>query len=84
MVVLASWYYAVSIRTPAPTPCGSEGGPPVTATRIRLRDGRFLAYSETGVARENAAYKIVFAHGFMGSRLDAPRASPVSLNPTLC
>ncbi|XP_074560988.1 uncharacterized protein LOC141817217 [Curcuma longa] len=73
---LASWYYAVSIRPPAPTPCGSEGGPPVTATRIRLGDGRFLAYSETGVARETAAYKIVFAHGFGGSRLDAPRASP--------
>ncbi|KAG6487870.1 hypothetical protein ZIOFF_056608 [Zingiber officinale] len=74
---LASWYYAVYIRPPAPTPCGSEGGPPVTATRIRLRDGRFLAYSETGVARGTAAYKIVLAHGFGGSRLDAPRVSPV-------
>lgn len=81
LVGLASWYYAVAIRPPAPTPCGSEGGPPVNAPRIRLRDGRFLAYSETGVPKEKAAYKIVFAHGFSGSRLDAPNASPVSNSP---
>ncbi|CAL9053558.1 unnamed protein product [Musa banksii] len=76
LVGLASWYYAVEIRPPPPTPCGSEDGPPVTAPRIRLRDGRFLAYSETGVPRERAAYKIVHCHGFGSSRLDSPRSSP--------
>ncbi|CAL9117172.1 unnamed protein product [Musa textilis] len=78
LVGLASWYYAVEIRPPPPTPCGSEDGPPVTAPRIRLRDGRFLAYSETGVPRERAAYKIVHCHGFGSSRLDNPRASPLT------
>ncbi|WOL10595.1 hypothetical protein Cni_G19354 [Canna indica] len=79
LVALGSWYYVAEIRPPPPTPCGSEGGPPVTAPRIRLRDGRFLAYSETGVSRERAVYKIIFAHGFSGTRLDAPRASPALL-----
>ena len=59
-----------------PRLCGSPGGPPVTAPRIRLRDGRYLAYTETGVPKDQARFKIVFCHGFSGSRLDVPRASP--------
>ncbi|KAJ0971112.1 hypothetical protein J5N97_019071 [Dioscorea zingiberensis] len=68
-LVLGSWYYSAFIRPPPPTPCGTEGGPPVTSTRVRLRDGRFLAYVETGVPRDRAEFKIVFAHGFASSRL---------------
>ncbi|XP_008799547.2 uncharacterized protein LOC103714162 isoform X2 [Phoenix dactylifera] len=70
-----NWFYA-AIQPPEPRPCGSEGGPPVTAPRIRLRDGRFLAYSETGVPKERARYKIIFCHGFGSSRLDGLRTSP--------
>ncbi|RVW85191.1 hypothetical protein CK203_032876 [Vitis vinifera] len=58
--------------------CDSLGGPPVTAQRIRLKDGRWLAYSETGVPRDKAKFKIILAHGFTGSRLDLLRASPVT------
>ena len=74
---LGSWFY-VAIQPEEPKLCGYEGSPPVTASRIKLRDGRFLAYSERGAHREEARYKIVFCHGFGSSRLDGIRPSPVS------
>ncbi|XP_073002416.1 probable lysophospholipase BODYGUARD 2 isoform X1 [Typha latifolia] len=72
---LSGWL-SKAIEPPQPKICGSDGGPPVTATRIRLKDGRFLAYSESGVPREKARIKIVYSHGFTGSRMDSLRASP--------
>ncbi|XP_022893140.1 uncharacterized protein LOC111407729 isoform X1 [Olea europaea var. sylvestris] len=56
---------------PPPRICGSLGGPPVTAPRVKLRDGRYLAYKEHGVPKETAKYKIVMVHGYTGSRHDA-------------
>ncbi|XP_008667869.1 uncharacterized protein [Zea mays] len=50
---------------------GTPGGPPVTATRTRLSDGRYLAYLETGVPREKAKHRLVFVHGFDSCRHDA-------------
>jgi hypothetical protein len=71
---LASWiHWAV----PPPRVCGTPGGPPVTAPRVRLRDGRHLAYAESGVRKEDARFKVVLSHGFTGSRLDSLRAAPV-------
>ncbi|XP_020673036.1 uncharacterized protein LOC110092718 [Dendrobium catenatum] len=75
VIGLGSWFYA-EIQPQPPRLCGSEGGPPVTAKRIRLRDGRHLAYEETGVPKERAKFKIIFCHGFASSRLDGIRASP--------
>jgi hypothetical protein len=49
-----------------------------TAPRVRLRDGRHLAYAESGVSKEDARFKVVFSHGFTGSRLDTVRPTPVS------
>ncbi|GJN30084.1 hypothetical protein PR202_gb18363 [Eleusine coracana subsp. coracana] len=70
---LAKWiHWAV----PPPRVCGTPGGPPVTAPRVRLRDGRHLAYAESGVRKEDARFKVVFSHGFTGSRLDSIRAAP--------
>ncbi|XP_020202709.1 uncharacterized protein LOC109788401 [Cajanus cajan] len=60
-----------AINPPPPRTCGSPGGPPITAPRIKLRDGRHLAYKEHGVPREVAKKKIVFLHGFGSSRHDA-------------
>ncbi|RDX87264.1 hypothetical protein CR513_31279 [Mucuna pruriens] len=60
-----------AIQSPPPRTCGSPGGPPITAPRIKLRDGRHLAYKEHGVPREVAKKKIVFLHGFGSSRDDA-------------
>uniref|UniRef100_A0A0E0M9V6 AB hydrolase-1 domain-containing protein n=1 Tax=Oryza punctata TaxID=4537 RepID=A0A0E0M9V6_ORYPU len=65
-----------AVMPPPPRVCGTPGGPPVTAPRVRLSDGRHLAYEESGVPKEAARYKIVFSHGFTGSRLDSLRASP--------
>lgn len=48
--------------------CGTLNGPPVTAPRVQMRDGRFLAYKEDGVQRANAKYKIIAVHGYGGSR----------------
>ncbi|KAK6942607.1 Alpha/beta hydrolase fold-1 [Dillenia turbinata] len=60
--IMALGYQA--IQPPPPKICGSPGGPPITAPRIKLRDGRHLAYKEHGVPKEKANYKIVFIHGF--------------------
>ncbi|XXG65020.1 hypothetical protein AAC387_Pa05g2826 [Persea americana] len=57
-----------AIRPPPPRLCGSPNGPPVTATRVRLRDGRHLAYNESGVPKDKAKYKIVVLHGMGDSR----------------
>lgn len=62
------WGYKALLRPPPPKICGSPGGPPITGPRIKLRDGRHLAYKEYGVPREEAKYKIVYVHGFTSSR----------------
>ncbi|KAL6847632.1 hypothetical protein ACP4OV_022658 [Aristida adscensionis] len=71
---LAGWA-SRAVQPPAPRVCGTEGGPPVTAPRVRLRDGRHLAYCESGVPKDKARFKVVFSHGFTGSREDSVRAS---------
>ncbi|CAL1367155.1 unnamed protein product [Linum trigynum] len=38
------------------------------STRIRLSDGRYLAYREKGVPRNKAKYKIILVHGFGSSK----------------
>lgn len=54
---------------------------PATPPRVRLRDGRHLAYAESGASKEDARFKVVFSHGFTGSRLDTVRPAPVSVPP---
>ena len=75
---LGRWIYRSVNPPPPPRICGTPGGPPVTAPRVRLSDGRHLAYAESGARKEDARYMVVFSHGFTGSRLDTIRASPVS------
>lgn len=70
LVVLASWMFN-SIQPPPPKLCGSRGGPPVTASRIKLRDGRHLAYLQAGVPIEKAKFNIIYVHGFYSCRYDA-------------
>nr|GLL46273.1 uncharacterized protein LOC109155128 [Ipomoea trifida] len=72
-----AWAYQ-EIKPPPPKICGSPGGPPVTAPRIKLRDGRHLAYKEHGIPRDRAKYKIVFVHGFDCCRHDVAIASTLS------
>ncbi|CAA0829669.1 alpha/beta-Hydrolases superfamily protein [Striga hermonthica] len=62
-VGLLAWLYQSTIP-PKPKTCGSPNGPPITAQRLQLKDGRFLAYTEFGVPKDKAKHKIVFVHGF--------------------
>ncbi|KAL5976354.1 hypothetical protein ACLOJK_020685 [Asimina triloba] len=59
------------IQPPPSNICGSPSGPPITAPRVKLSDGRHLAYKEHGVPRDEAIYKIVYVHGFDSCRHDA-------------
>ncbi|XP_065616818.1 uncharacterized protein LOC136062086 [Quercus suber] len=72
-----AWAYKAT-QPPPPKICGSPDGPPVTAARIKLSDGRHLAYKEHGVPKEMANYKIVFVHGFDSCRHDAVVAKRLS------
>ncbi|KAK2965729.1 hypothetical protein RJ640_025455 [Escallonia rubra] len=76
LVGCLAWAYQAT-RPPPPKICGSPGGPPITSSRIKLRDGRHLAYAEHGVPKDMAKYKIIFAHGFGSSRDDASIATLV-------
>ena len=70
LIGLLAWAYQAALPPP-PKICGSPGGPAITASRIKLRDGRHLAYKEHGVSRQVANYKIIFIHGFGSTRHDA-------------
>ncbi|GAV80197.1 Abhydrolase_6 domain-containing protein [Cephalotus follicularis] len=72
-----AWAYQ-AIQPPPPKTCGSPDGPSVTAPRIKLRDGRHLAYKEYGVSKDEAKYKIVYSHGFDSCRHDAIVATTLS------
>ncbi|KAL8154451.1 hypothetical protein V2J09_012211 [Rumex salicifolius] len=61
-----------AIRPPPPKICGSPGGPPITAPRIQLRDGRHLAYKDHGVPTDQAKHSFVFIHGFDSCRNHNP------------
>ncbi|PON31782.1 Alpha/beta hydrolase fold [Trema orientale] len=69
-VGILAWAYQ-AIQPPPPKIPGTPGGPPITAPRIKLRDGRNLAYKEEGVPKESAKYKIVSVHGFDSCRHDS-------------
>lgn len=70
LVGLLAWAYQAT-RPPPPKICGTPDGPPVTAPRVKLSDGRHLAYKESGVPKEQAKYKFIFVHGFDSCRLHA-------------
>lgn len=67
MVILIGWTY-MSLKPPPPKTCGSVNGPPVTSPRVKLSDGRHLAYREFGVPKEEAKYKIIVIHGYANSK----------------
>ncbi|KAL6840089.1 hypothetical protein ACP4OV_029899 [Aristida adscensionis] len=62
-VAAIGWAYHAA-RPPPPAIVGAPGGPPITSPRVRLKDGRHLAYREAGVDRKAAKYKIIVFHGF--------------------
>ncbi|GAU31778.1 hypothetical protein TSUD_22240 [Trifolium subterraneum] len=74
---ILAWAYQAA-QPPPPKICGSPDGPPITAPRIKLRDGRHLAYKEHGVPKDEAKYKIIFVHGINSCRHDAVIATTLS------
>jgi len=73
-VVLLGLALQAILRPPPQKLCGSPGGPPLTSPRIKLRDGRYLAYREDGVEKDKARYNRTRSSQCM--RLIAPRTSP--------
>lgn len=69
--IFTAWAHR-AVRPPPPKICGSPNGPLITAPRVKLKDGRHVAYKEQGVPRHEARYKIIYMHGFNGSRHRAP------------
>ncbi|KAJ7970571.1 Alpha/beta-Hydrolases superfamily protein [Quillaja saponaria] len=78
LIGLLAWAYQAT-QPPPPKICGTPTGQPVTAPRLKLRDGRHLAYKEHGVLKEIAKHKIVYVHGFGSCRHDAVIATELSL-----
>nr|AAM61430.1 unknown [Arabidopsis thaliana] len=76
--IIVAFTYQSKLKPPPPKLCGSSGGPPITAPRIKLQDGRYLAYKEHGLPREKANRKIVFIHGSDCCRHDAVFATLLS------
>ncbi|KAI4382247.1 hypothetical protein MLD38_008235 [Melastoma candidum] len=62
------FYVFRRIRPPPPKVCGTANGPPVTSPRIKLADGRHLAYRERGVPKDKARFRVVLVHGFDSSK----------------
>ncbi|KAJ8754796.1 hypothetical protein K2173_012185 [Erythroxylum novogranatense] len=67
---IIAWAHQAT-QPPPPRTCGSPDGPPITSPRMKLRDGRHLAYKEHGVPKDMANYKIVYIHAFDSCRHDA-------------
>lgn len=56
----------------------------VDAARIRLSDGRYLAYREKGVSKNESNYRIVLVHGFGSSKeMNFPASRVLTLNSSL-
>lgn len=67
IVVLIGLLGMVYQATQLPPP-HSLNDPPITSPRIRLSDGRYLAYRERGVPKNQSNYRIVIVHGFGSSK----------------
>ncbi|KAM7496294.1 hypothetical protein LguiA_020708 [Lonicera macranthoides] len=59
---IVGWIYK-AIRPPLPKKLNS-----VCSNRVKLRDGRYLAYREIGISKQEALYKMIFIHGFNCSK----------------
>ncbi|KAK6926584.1 Alpha/beta hydrolase fold-1, partial [Dillenia turbinata] len=70
MSLLGFAYQAAQPPPPNSTTDSSPDGeqPPFTSLRIRLDDGRCLAYRERGVPRKESKHQIIIVHGFGSSK----------------
>lgn len=70
IVLLMGLFGVLFLATQLPPPHGTAlpDDPPITSPRIRLSDGRLLAYKEQGVPKNKSNYKIIIIHGFGSSK----------------
>ncbi|XP_059430159.1 uncharacterized protein LOC132163805 isoform X1 [Corylus avellana] len=66
MGLLGMVFQATQLPPPQTTRAAEHS--PVTSLRIRLKDGRYLAYRERGIPKEKAKYKIILVHGLGSSK----------------
>ncbi|EEF38519.1 catalytic, putative [Ricinus communis] len=55
-------------QLPPPQKEESQENTPANSPRIRLSDGRYLAYREKGVTKNKSKYRIIIVHGFGSSK----------------
>ena len=70
-VLLIGLLGVVLLATQLPSPphgTALPDSPTITSPRIRLSDGRYLAYREKGVPKNGSNYKIIIVHGFGSSK----------------
>lgn len=68
IVVGVMYVYHKNMKPPNPKICGTPDGPTVTSPRIKLGDGRHLAYRERGVPKQTAKNRVILVHGFDSSK----------------
>ncbi|KAL5765502.1 hypothetical protein ACOSP7_016119 [Xanthoceras sorbifolium] len=78
LVGLLGMVYQATQLPPPPQTVGLLSEAPVSSSRIRLSDGRYLAYREKGVHRNESIHRIIIVHGF-GSSKDMNFLAPQEL-----
>ncbi|XP_048325124.1 uncharacterized protein LOC107409763 isoform X2 [Ziziphus jujuba] len=68
MGLMGMFYFATQLPPPKEISEADDDLPVITSTRIRLSDGRYLAYTERGVPKFKSNHKIVLVHGFGSSK----------------
>lgn len=58
----------MATQLPPPQTSALPEDPSPTSPRIRLADGRHLAYRESGVPNNRSKFKIIIVHGFGSSK----------------
>lgn len=66
--LLGMVYQATQLPPPNRTDESPNDELPLASPRIRLGDGRYLAYTERGVPKAKAKHKIIIVHGFGSSK----------------
>ncbi|KAG4967490.1 hypothetical protein AAZX31_12G084600 [Glycine max] len=78
LIGLVGMFYQGTQLPPPNNSDSSDDGVPVSPPRVRLRDGRYLAYREKGVPKDQAKHSIIIVHGF-GSSKDMNFLAPQEL-----
>lgn len=66
IVGLISYYVYKSIKPPPPIPLPENVSK--KSLRVKLSDGRHIAYRELGCPKDEAKHKIIIIHGYANSK----------------